>query len=59
VVREPLDLLAEPAGVEPLDRLGDPRMQRLAPLGDDAPVDDIVREGVPECVLDVGKSCVS
>src|SRR5262249_35047767 len=55
MMRETLDLFTEASGVEPLDRLGDTRMQCFAPFGDDAVVSDIVRERVAEGVLDVRK----
>ena len=51
VVRELLDVLGEPLGVERLDRLHDACMQRPAALPEQAPVGDLVRERVLERVL--------
>ena len=56
---EPLDLLGEPAGVDPLDRLGDSCVQRPAPIDDHTSVSDIVRERVPKVYSRSGKSRVS
>ena len=55
VVGELLDVLDETVGVEPLDRLRDPRVERAAPLAEHAPVGDLVGEGVLERVLDLGE----
>ena len=50
---EPLDLLAEAVSVERLDRLDDPRVERAAPLLQQAAVGDLVRERVLEGVLEI------
>ena len=54
-MRQPLDLLGQPVGIEPLDRRRDPTV-KLAPTPlEEAPVGDLVREGVLEGVLEVGE----
>ena len=55
VVREPLDVLGEPVGVEPLDGLDDPGVEGAPPLLEQAAVGDLVGEGVLERVLEVGE----
>ena len=53
VVGQPLDLLGDALGREPLDGLGDAGVQGALPLVEQAPVRDLVRERVLERVLEV------
>jgi hypothetical protein len=45
VVREPLDLLAQAIGCEPLDHIDEPGMQGAAVLLEDAPIGNLLGEG--------------
>ena len=51
---QPLDVLVQAVGVQPLDRLDDPAVQRLAALLEQAAVRDLVGQGVLERVLRLG-----
>ena len=51
---QPLDLLGQALGVEPLDGLDDPGVERAPPVLEQAVVGHLVREGVLEGVLEVG-----
>ena len=53
MVGEPLDVLGQAVGVQRLDRLHDPRVQRAPPLLEQAAVGDLVGERVLERVLQV------
>ena len=53
VVREPLDLLGQALGVERLDGLDDPGVQRAPALLEQAAVGDLVGERVLEGVLEI------
>ena len=53
VVGEPLDLLREAIGVKRLDSLDDPRVQRAAPLLEQAAVGHLMGERVLERVLEI------
>src|SRR5262245_37818222 len=55
VMGEALDLLAKAVAVEHLDGLDRPRMQYSPPLLQESPVRHLVREGVLECVFEVGE----
>ena len=59
VVGQPLDVLGQPVGVEPLDGLHDPRVQRAAPLVQQAAVGDLVGQRVLERVLELGEQAAS
>ena len=52
-MRQPLDLLGQAVGIERLDRLDDPGVQRPPPLVEQAPVGDLVGQRVLEGVLEV------
>ena len=52
---QPLDLLGQPVGIEPLDRLHDPRVEGPPALAEEAAVGHLVRQRVLERVLEVGK----
>src|SRR5207245_295579 len=53
VMRETLDLSAEPIRMEYLDRVDDPCMKRPPPLLQQTSVRDLVRERVLEGVLEI------
>ncbi len=53
VVGEPLEVLGQPVGVEMLDGLDHPRVERAAAILEQARVGHLVGEGVPERVLHV------
>jgi len=55
VVGETLDVVREPVGMAPLDRLDDPRVEDLALRRGHARVRDLVGERVPEGVLGLGR----
>ena len=55
VVGQPLGLLGDALGREPLDGLGDAGVQGALPLVEQSPVRHFVRERVLERVLEVGK----
>ena len=55
VVGEPLDVLGQPIGIEPLDHLDDPRMQLTASLLQKSSVGHLVRERVLEAEFEVRK----
>src|SRR5882724_9072630 len=55
VVGEPLDVLGEPIGIEPLDHLDDARVQLTTSLLQKGAVSHVVRERVLEGVFEVGK----
>jgi hypothetical protein len=50
MVRQPLGVLGQPVGIEPLDRADDLPVKCSALLAKDAAVGDLVREGVLEGV---------
>ena len=50
---EPLHVLGQAFRVEPLDRLGDPRVKLASALLQEAAVRDLVRECVLEGVLEI------
>jgi hypothetical protein len=53
MVGQAFDVLAEPIGIAPLDRLHDLAVEAAAPVLEQAPVGDVVCEGMLEGVLDV------
>ena len=53
MVREPLDLLGQSTGVEPLDGLDDPRMQGAPAVGEQASIRHLVGQRMLEGVLDI------
>ena len=55
VMGQPLDLLGEPVGREPLDRLDDAGVEGAPPVLEQAPVGHLVRQRVLERVLEVRK----
>ncbi len=48
---QPLDLFRQAVGKDRLDRLGDPAVECAPPILEDAPVDDLMGQGVLECVF--------
>ena len=56
---EPFDVLSHAAGMEPLQDLDDLGMEDTAPLLEQTPVGDLVREGVLESVCRSGNRRVS
>ena len=52
---EAVDLLGEAVGIQPFHRSHDARVERTSPLLEEAPVGDLVGEGMLERVLEVGK----
>ena len=59
VVGQPLDVLLETVGIEPLEGRHDASVQRAPLLGIDAAVGHVVGEGVLEGVLDLGERSAS
>ena len=55
MVCQPFDLLGQAAGILPLDRLDDPRVQHTPAILKQAPIRHIAGQDVAERVLDVGK----
>jgi hypothetical protein len=54
VMSELVDVLGQAVGVEPLNRIGNSRVQPAAPLLQEAAVRDLVREGMLEGILEIG-----
>ena len=52
---EPLDLLAQPVGIESLDRFDDSRVECAPAVGEDASVRHLVRQRVFEGVFELGE----
>ena len=59
MVGEPLDVLGQPVGIEPLDGLDDPRVQGAPPLLEQAAVGDLVGSACLNVYSRSGKSVVS
>ena len=55
MVGQPVDVLGQPVGIEPLDGLHDPAVEGAPPVLEQAAVGDLVGEGVLERVFDVGE----
>ena len=53
MVGQPVDLLDQPVGVELFDGLDDPRMENAPPLLQEAPIGNLVGEGVLEGVFEI------
>ena len=52
---QPFDLVGQPVGREPLDDLNELGVQSLPPLLHEAPIGDLMRQGVLEGVFRLGK----
>src|SRR5258705_8807893 len=55
VARHPLDVLAEPVAVQPLEHVDDPRMERASTTEEETLVGDVVGQRVLERILQLGK----
>jgi hypothetical protein len=53
MVREPLNVLGQALGIEPLDGVDDPGMEWASAIHEDAPVANVVCERVLERVLEL------
>jgi hypothetical protein len=55
MLRQPLRLFGETAGIDPLDGFDEPGVKRSPPIREQRPVGHVVRQCVLERVLGVGK----